>query len=214
MRASISLLLFFSAPMVYADPPDPKAKLSDQAALAYTASVNLGAVSAMLTKNQKDVESMIAQRTDAIVARERTAAEQRSKVAYELGVYGATRSGGLADSLQAMMRAGEGAAELPGELDAMEAALRAEVKASTTLPAMSNAKIDEAAKKLAVLAEDPTPRQRAEQAAAFFKATREEVRKLEEKAKKVKDKADMAIASKDASEPPAAVAATTSAPTP
>jgi Zn-dependent oligopeptidase len=192
MKFPLPLLVFLVTPLAHAEPKDPKAKLSDEAALAYTASVNLAAVSAMLTQNQKDVDSMIAARTDAIVARERAAAAARNRVAHEFDVYNMTRSSGLVNNLKAMIHSGDRADAEPGELDAMEAALRADVKANAALPTLSTEKIDEAAKKLAVLAEERSSKERAEDAIAFFKATKKEVKKLEAAARDARNKADAA----------------------
>lgn len=161
-----------------AAPALPKDKLPEAAALAYETAAGLTNISAQLANNQKEVSAMIARRTDAVVARERLAASNQDTADEEIEMFRMTRGAGLSDSLRALMRRAERKALEPAELDALEAALRADMKASTTLPAMSNEKLDAAAKKLARLAEQPSQLERTKEFLGFFKETKKAVEKL------------------------------------
>lgn len=176
-----------------AEPPTPQKSMRPPAALAYETALNIGIISDQLAKNQLQVAAMIAERTTAIAAREREAAQALRQVDDEIEVYRMSRGGAVADRLVALIRSGDRTALGPSELDAMEAALRADVAASAALPQMSNEKLDAAAKKLAALAEEPSALERAKEVLGFVKATKKAVDKLEEKAAADKQNADDAI---------------------
>jgi hypothetical protein len=192
MKTQLATFAFIVATTACAEQATAEPKPHTPETLAHTASVNLGAVSAMLSKNQRDIDAMIAERTDAIVARERSAVTAQNQVRRELSVYKNTRSGALADSLQAMIDAGNSAVADPIGVAAMEAKLRADIKAGAKLPVLSTEKLDAAAKKLAVLADEVTPAERAKEGFSFLRDTKKAVEKLEKEAKEAKDKADAA----------------------
>lgn len=182
------------SPTVHAAEPSlPQASMRPPAALAYETAANIGVISAQLSRNHQQVTAMIAERINAIVAHEREAAQAQARVEDEVDVYRMSRGGAIADSLRALMRTGERAALGPSELDALEATLRSDIATSTALPAMSNDKLDAAAKKLAALAEEPSPLSRAKEVLGFIQATKKAVDKLEADAAAEKQKADDAI---------------------
>lgn len=173
----------------------PQDELRAPAALAFTTSANIAAVAAMLSKNQQDVDALIAARTNAIVERERRAMQAHDKVALELETYDMTRGAPLADTLRALMRRGDRAGAQAWRTAGMETGLRAALAAETSLPADSNALLTAAAKKLATLAEQLSPIDRAKQAREFFIATKDAVQKLHVEADAAKASANANIAS-------------------
>lgn len=192
MKALFLFIIFAVNMVARAQDVAAVGKLDDPEALARVTAMNLGAVSAMLSKNQRDVETLIAGRIDAIVARERTAAAAQNLAKRELSVYKNTRSELLGNNFQAMIDAGNSAAAETIEVTALEADLRAKMKSSTSIPELSTEKLDAAAKKLAALADETTSAERAKQAIKFFKDTKDAVKKLEEEAEAAKKEAESA----------------------
>ncbi|QDG70248.1 hypothetical protein [Janthinobacterium tructae] len=190
MKVIITFLAVFAATLAYAEDGKENSKLSSPAQLAKTTSAYLGAVSAMLSKQSAEVNRMIDERTDAIAARERAALTAQNRVKSEIEHYNMTRSNVLADSLQSMIRRSDRVATEPADLTSAEAALRSEIKVATALPLLSTDKLDSAAKKLAVLAEQQPPLERAQEAIEFYNATKASVNKIEKDAEATKLKAD------------------------
>jgi hypothetical protein len=164
------------------------------AELAYLSAANLAAVSAMLSQNKSDVEEMIDSRKRAIFLRERIAVVGQARIAAEVEVYKATGGEGLVIGLESLIRYGDRTAALPAETAKAQADLDAQISEAAKAPQKSTTKLDDAAKRLALLADEPTPRQRAQQAFEFFQATKKKVKEIEDAAAKAKANAEASTA--------------------
>jgi len=160
--------------------------------LSLTTATNLSAVAAELERQHKAVLGMVAGRTDALVDLHRLAAAAQKEADRNLLVFTNTRAAGLAGFIASITKQGDSTAESPAQLEAMEAAVRAELATGTAVPAVATDKMQAAAKKLAVLSKQQSDADRLSEWRRFYKDTKTATEALHKEADKTSAKADNA----------------------
>lgn len=143
---------------------------------------HIAILSSSLTAQHKALQSMIDHRTDFIVDVQRGTAAARNVIDRELLVLNNTNGKALAALFTAVVTQGDNAAAAPAKLDEFEANVRADVAAGVKLPALSTAKLDDAAKKLAQLAKTQSTGDRLKAFGKFFEDTKNSADKLQKEA--------------------------------
>lgn len=166
------------------------APLAPPEQLSLTAATNLAAVAGALERQNNGVAAMVAERTDALVALQRLAATAQRDVDRELIVFANTRGTVLAGFFTVMTKTVDAAADAPAQLDAAEAAVRADAAAGTAVPAVATDKLQSAAKKLAVLAKQQSNTERLAEWVDFYKDTKAQTDALNKAAGAAQEKAN------------------------
>lgn len=160
--------------------------------LSLTAATNLSAVAAELDRQHKAVLGMVAGRTDGLVDLHRLAATAQKEADRNLLVFTNTRAASLAGFIMAITKHGDASAEAPAQLEAMEAAVRGELAARMSVPAVATDKMQAAAKKLAVLSKQQSDADRLSEWKTFYKDTKTATEELQKEAAKKSAEADNA----------------------
>ncbi|NNG25547.1 hypothetical protein [Telluria aromaticivorans] len=160
--------------------------------LSLTTATNLSAVAAELERQHKAVLGMVANRTDALVDLHRLAATAQKEADRNLLVLTNTRAAGLSGFIASITKHGDATAEAPAQLEAMEAAVRAELATITAVPAVATAKMQAAAKKLAGLSKQQSDADRLSEWRTFYKDTKTATEALHTEGEKTSAKADNA----------------------
>ena len=127
------------------------------------------------------------------------ASEGQLEVDREIVVLNQTGGGNLVKLLGALREHAEKAAAAPARIDAAEAHARKDIMAVYTPLSIPTDKLDSAAKKLATLAKEKSDKDRLAFLRAYFKETRDEVKKLEEESAAAEEKGSEEMKDKTAS---------------
>lgn len=152
------------------------------AQLSAATAANIAALSTELNRHFKSATKATEARSEAIVDVHRLAAASRARVDHELNVLSNTNGATLAKSFGAIVQQGDAAAAQADKLQAIESGIRSELAAVTVPATLSTDKLDSTAKKLAVLAEEQSRRDRIKELFRFAKDTKQAADKLEEQA--------------------------------
>lgn len=173
-----------------------QAQTSAPAELVELTATNIALVSASLEQHKKGVNQIVASRVETMLAVHRLATVARITVDREVAVLSQTGGAGLVKLFDALREHGNQAALVPAQVDAVEAATRADITAAYTPLAISTEKLDQAAQKLAALATQQTEKERAQFVLQFLRDTKAETDKLQKDSAQKKEAGDAKLAGK------------------
>jgi len=142
---------------------------SPGAALSDATAKNLALVSASLQQHQAGLDDQVKRRVELILSVHKMSIGSRMSIERERNILAQTDGQALLKLFDALAEHGDNAAQVPARSDALLAQARAEIEASFAPIAISTAKLDEAAMKLTVLAQEQTAMERAASFRQFFK---------------------------------------------
>ncbi|MDO9236470.1 MAG: hypothetical protein Q7U28_10640 [Aquabacterium sp.] len=156
-----------------------QAETSAPAQAADLTAMNIALVSASLGQYQKGVNEIVASRVALMRSVHRMAAEARIAVDREVAVLKQTGGADLVKLFDALREHGNQAALVQAQINAVEAAAKADIAAAYAPLAISTEKLDQAAQKFAALAKQQTGKERAQFDLQFLKDTKAETDKLQ-----------------------------------
>lgn len=152
------------------------------AQLSAATAANIATLSSELSRHFKSANQATEARSEAIVDVHHLAAASRARVDHELNILANTNGTALSKSFTSIVQQGDAAAAQADKLAAIESDIRKDLAAATAPATLSTEKLDATARKLAVLAEAQSKRDRIKELYRFAKDTKESADKLEEKA--------------------------------